>query len=49
MLAITLGVALTLILIGRALIIHREHGPELGIMSHSWVTAHHAAQTASSF
>ena len=47
MLAITLGIGLTLIIVTKAVLTSR-HKNGLGAMSHQWVAVHSAAQPSSS-
>ena len=48
MLTITLGLALTLVLVARAVSVSARQHLDMGSMSPQWVLVHHASPTASS-
>jgi hypothetical protein len=48
MLTITLGLALTLVLVARAVTVGARQSLDMGTMSPQWIIVHHASQPSSS-
>jgi hypothetical protein len=48
MLTVTFGLALTLVLVAKAVTISGRHSLDMGTMSRQWVMIHHASQPAPS-